>query len=255
LRGRGFLESDTEDAPPVAVVSRAFAERYWPGENPVGKQLRLTSNAPFVTVVGEAADIRYRILREATSTVYRPYRQVLFQGRVAVRTSVPVAEVLPAMESAIRSADPEAMIASPMEVDELLDRQLLPARASALLLAFFGATALILVGIGLYTILATEVRERTRELGLRAALGATPARLRASVLGRALIVTATGALVGLGATLVGSRSLDAILYQVPTADPVALAASCGILAVVVLAASYFPALRATQADPAQVLRD
>jgi len=254
LRGRGILDTDVEGAPAVAVVSRAFAERYWPGENPVGQQVRLLGQRDWVTVVGEAGDIRYRVLREATPTVYVPFRQWLFQGRVAIRTSVPISEVLPALESAVREADPEASIARPQEVEELVGEQLALASLSALLVSAFALTALALVAIGLYGVLAAEVRERIRELGVRAALGATPGRLRRMVLARAGVIALAGAAAGLGAAMVGARFLGTVLFEVPPSDPLSFFGSFVLLLIVAGMGAYVPASYATRADPVVALR-
>ncbi len=256
-RGRAFLPTDRGGAPRVAVVSRAVAARFWPGENPVGKQIRLvgeTGADRWLTVVGEAGDIRYRALRRATPTIYVPWRQFFFQGVVAIRTRAPLAALLPALRDAVRSADPEATVARAESMSELVGRQLALPRLATLVLSGFGAAALLLAAIGLYGVMAAAVRERTHELGVRAALGATPGRLRREVLQQAALIAVAGAAVGVAAALVASRFLRSLLFQVTPADPVALAGAAALLLAVALIAAYVPAWRATRADPARALR-
>jgi predicted permease len=257
IRGRGFEKTDTEGGPRVVVVAQSVAERYWPGENPIGKRLRLvgdTSSRPWLTVVGEAGDIRYRTVREATPSIYVPWRQWFFQGIVAVRTKVPLRVALPAIRSALHDVDPEARIARAEPLDDLIGEQLALPRLSTFLLSALGGAALLLAAIGLYGAMAAAVREDSHELGIRAALGATPERLRADVLRRAGITVAAGGAVGLAGALVASRFLRALLYQVHPADPATILAACGVLIVAGLVAAYVPAWRATHADPMRTLR-
>ncbi len=257
VRGRGFLESDRADAPPVVVVSRAVAERFWPGQNPVGRQLRLlgdTSVRAWHTVVGEAGDIRYRNLRLATPSVYVPWRQLFFQGVVAIRTSIPLDAALPDLRRAVRRADPGVTITRADAMDELLAEQLALPRLSTQLLAGFGLASLVLAAIGLYGVMAATVRERTHEFAIRAALGATPGRLRRQVLTQAGIIALSGGVVGLAGALATSHFLRALLFEVHPTDRTALLSACAVLMVVALAAAYVPAWLATKADPASALR-
>lgn len=257
LRGRGIRETDVAGAPHVLVVSQAVAERFWPGEDPVGKQLRLVADTaadPWMTVVGEAGDIRYRSLRQATATVYVPWRQLFFQGAVAIRTTGMLTSVLPALRRAVRSADPEATIARAETMDGLLDQQLALPRLSTLLISSFGLAALLLAAIGLYGVMAAAVRERTHELGIRAALGASPGRLRRETLTQASAIAAAGGAVGLVGALTTSRFLQSLLFEVQPTDPAALLGACALLLAVALLAAFVPAWRATHADPARALR-
>lgn len=234
-----------------------MAQRFWPGQNPVGKRLRIpgdTSANVWHTVVGEAGDIRYRDLRLATPSVYVPWRQLFFQGVVAVRSSARLEALLPDLRSAVRAADPGVTITRADAMDDLLAGQLALPRLSTRLLAGFGLAALLLAAIGLYGVMAASVRERTRELGMRAALGATPGRLRGDVLTQAGIIPAAGAAVGKIAALAMSRFLQSLLFEVHPTDPAALLGACGILMLVALAAAWFPAWLATRADPATALR-
>ncbi len=257
LRGRGLLDSDGENSPGVVVVSEAAARLFWPGQDPIGKRIRFagdTSAASWRTVVGIAGDIRYRTLRVARPTMYVPWRQFGFGGLVAVRTTSSLQGMLPAMRRVVHEVNPEASIVRAQTMDELLASQLTLSKLSSLLLSGFGLVALLLVAIGLYGVMASAVRERTRELGVRAALGASPERLRREVLQQAFTVAGAGALVGIAGALATSRLLGSLLFQVSPTDPVALVGACGLLLVVALLAAFIPARRATAIDPAQALR-
>lgn len=258
IRGRAFLASDDEHAAPVVVVSRAIAEELWPGENPIGKRVGqlIGGSMTWRTVVGEVGDAHLRALRVATPTVYFPWEQIGpgWSATVAVRTSADFSTVLPMLRRAMARVDPRLTIWDAHSLDDLLGTELATPRLSSFLLGAFALVALLLAAIGLYGVMAFTVREETREIGLRMALGAGPERVRRDVLGRALSVIALGAAVGLVGALISSRVLVGLLFQVQPADPVALGAACLLLSVVGLAAAYLPARRATRVDPAIALR-
>jgi predicted permease len=257
VQGRGFLDSDGKTAPKVAVVSAAAARLLQLGPDPVGTRIRFagdTGLADWRTVVGVAGDIHYRTLREVTPTVYLPSSQFFFQGLLAVRTTGSLDALLPALRRAVHDASPAATIARSQTVDELVAGERALPRLSTLLLSGFGVVALLLAAIGLYGLMASVVRDRTRDIGVRMALGATPGRVRREVLGRALGVTLGGAVVGLAGAAAGARLLTALLFHVSPTDPVTLAGVCALLVLVGLAAAYVPARRATRIDPARALR-
>ena len=253
-RGRGFVDTDRENAPQVAVVSEAIARRLWPGEDPIGRRMRVVGDSVWRTVVGVAGDIRLRSLREANATVYLPYHQFNWQGYIAIRTAGDLSTVLPAVRHAISDAAPGVGLWRARTMDQFLDAPLAQPRMSALLMSGFGLVALLLSAIGLYGVMASAVREQTRELGVRMALGASPRRLLRDVLRRAMAVSAAGAAVGLGATLVVSRFARALLFEVGPNDPLALAGACTLLLVIALIAAYVPARLASRVDPARALQ-
>jgi predicted permease len=258
IRGRDLLASDDEHAAPVAVVSRAVAEELWPGENPIGKRVGQLARGSVTwrTVVGEVGDAHLRALRVATPTVYFPWEQFGpgWTTTVAVRTSASFSTVLPMLRRTLAQVDPRLTIWDAHSFDDLLGTELATPRLSSFLLGAFALVALLLAAIGLYGVLAFTVREETREIGLRMALGAGPERVRRDVLGRALTVIALGGAAGLLGALATSRVLAGLLFQVQPADPVALGAACLLLGIVALAAAYLPARRATRVDPAIALR-
>jgi putative ABC transport system permease protein len=256
LRGRGFLESDRENAPKVVVVSEAVARRFWPGQDPLGKRLRFAGadSTEWRTVVGVAGDIRFRRLQEPTPMIFVPWRQLNTFGVYAVRTRDDLASVLPAISRAVRDFDPRMDVWDARTMDDHLAIPLAQPRLSTLLLSGFGLVALLMAAIGLYGVMASAVRERTHDLGIRMALGAAPERLRREVLAGALRIAAVGAAVGLAGALAGSRLLTALLFEVSPTDPATLAGVCILLLVVALIAAYLPARRATRVDPMQALR-
>src|SRR5690606_7202970 len=258
-RGRGFAGQEREDAPPVAVVSESVAEQAWPGEDPLGKRIKLgppDSPAPWHTVVGVVGDTRYRDLLEPRPSLYLPIRQ--FPGPVplglALRTSADTARVLPAVRGALREADPDLLLASAGTLPQLLAAPLARPRFSAVLLAGFAGVALLLAAVGIYGVMAAFVRQRTHEIGVRMALGAGTGEVRRLVLRQGLVLASVGVLLGLPAALLGGRALSGILFQIRPTDPPTLVAVAGLLLAVALLACYLPARRATHVDPMVVLR-
>jgi predicted permease len=254
LHGRGFVAQDREHAPMVAIVSEAIARMYWPNEDPIGKRVRFEGDTVWRAVVGVAGDIHYRSLREVTPTVFLPWRQYYWQGVIAIRTTASLNALLPAIQHAITGADPDIKVWRAQTMDELLGGPLAEPRLTALLLSTFGLVALALAAIGLYGVMASAVREQTRDIGVRMALGATPQRVRAEVLRTALAVSLAGAAVGLAGALVFSRIIASLLFQVSPTDPVALTGACAVLLGVALIAAYLPARHASQVDPARALQ-
>jgi putative ABC transport system permease protein len=270
IRGRSFAESDGENAPPVVVVSQSVAQRFWPGQDPIGKRIRLpraslgpgtvvrASDEPYLvwrTVVGVVPDTRFRTLRESSPMVYYPWQQYQsWQGIIAVRSTGDARGVAAAVQNTVKAIDPTIAVYGVRSMDELLGVPLAEPRLTALLLTSFGAVALLLAAVGLFGAMSSAVREQTREIGIRVALGATPAMIRGSVVRRAFVVISTGMAVGLAVALATTRVLGSLLYQVSPADPITLAFVCVVLLVVAGVAAYLPARRATRIDPIVALR-
>lgn len=270
IRGRGFAESDRENAPPVVVVSQSVAHRFWPGQDPIGKRIRLpraslspgtavqASDEPYLvwrTVVGVVPDTRFRTLRESSPMVYYPWQQYQsWQGIIAVRSTGDARGLAAAIQNTVKAIDPTIAVYGVRSMDELLGVPLAEPRLTALLLTAFGTVALLLAAVGLFGAMSSAVREQTREIGIRVALGATPALIRGSVIRRAFVVISTGMAVGLAVALATTRVLGSLLYQVSPADPITLAFACVVLLVIAGVAAYLPARRATRIDPIVALR-
>jgi putative ABC transport system permease protein len=253
IRGRPFLDSDRDSTPPVAIVSEAAARRYWPGQDPIGKRIRIRyDKSNWWTVVGVVGDTHLRVMRQSTPMIYVPWCQYNWQGAVAIRSTASVSQA--AVRRAVADADPSLTLWSVQTMDQYLDEPLAEPRLSSLLLSTFGLVALALAAIGLYGIMASAVREQTRDIGVRMALGATPGRVRADVLRRALLVCLGGAAMGIALAVVASRVLASLLFEVSPTDPVALFGACGVLLVVAAIAAYLPASHASRVDPARALQ-
>jgi putative ABC transport system permease protein len=255
-RGRGFTDLDDAKSEQVAVVSESAARRLWPNADPIGKRIHFWSadSTTLRTVVGVAGDIHYRSLRESTAEVYLPWKQSYWQGAFAIRSSGSLASVLPALRRATAEVSPDLTLWQADSMDELLAQPLAQPRMSAVLLVGFAVVSMLLAAIGLYGVMASSVRGSMRELGVRAALGASPERLRRGVLAQALTVTGVGAIVGLAVALAVSRLLAKLLFEVSPSDPLSMIGSAALLLAVALIAAYVPARQATRVDPVQALR-
>ena len=256
LRGRGFTDADRENAPQVAVLSEAIAKRYWPGADPIGKRIRYWSadTTALRTVVGVAGDIHWRSLREATPTIYLPWQQSYWQGSFAVRTSGDLSAVLPAIRRVTRELNPVLTVWEAKPINDLLATPMAQPRMGALLLGAFALVSMLLAAVGLYGVMSSVVGASTRELGVRAALGASPERLRRAVIGQALGMAGAGAVAGLFVALGVSRLLSTLLFQVSPTDPMSIAGALVVVLLVAIVAAYIPARRATQIDTVDALR-
>jgi predicted permease len=260
VRGRGLLDTDLEDAPRVAVVSRAVAARLWPGEDPLGRRIEMTTRRPeWWTVVGVAEDTRFRGFREATPTIYVHYRQLQILPAVwtiAVRTTNDPDVVLPTLRELVRGiGDGQVAVWRAAALRDHINRgPLAQPRLSATLLSGFGLAAVLLAALGLYGVMALAVRERTHELGVRRALGASARRLKLDMLTEALGVTSVGTAAGLLVALFLSRLLAPLLFEVAPWDPRTMLGVCVVLLGVSLVSAYLPAWRATAVDPREALR-
>lgn len=255
-RGRSFTSADRSDAAPVAIVNEALARHYWPGQDPLGKRVQFTSDSPWATVVGVAADLRYRELTRTWLGVYMPAGQFFFFSprELAVRSATPAAVLLPAIRARLQALDPSAAIESIASMESLTAKELERPRAAMAVASLFALLAVLLAAVGVYGVLSYEVGQRRRELALRSAIGATPARIFRAELRRGLMLGGLGAGLGLAAAALVTRSLRALLFEIAPTDPRSFALAAVTLLAVVLAAACLPALRAARADPAEVLR-
>jgi putative ABC transport system permease protein len=258
LRGRGFTEADRAGAPAVVLVSQSAARRYWPGDDPIGPRLLMGAKLErALTVVGVVPDTRYRDLRDARPSIYFPLPQSFFPFApmtLVIRTIGPPAALVSTIRRVISEAEPGVALASAAPFETFLAGPLAQPRLNALLLAVFAGAAVGLAAIGLFGIMTTMVRQRTRELGIRMALGATSHDVRHMVLRRGIAIAAAGLAAGLGGALLANRLLAAMLYQVSPTDPATIAAVAAVLLNVAALASLIPARSATRVDPVLALR-
>jgi predicted permease len=270
LRGRTFTPEEEQNPRAVAIVSRGFADRFWPGEDPIGKRLKwglASSDAPWKTVVGVAGDVvDGQIGAEPVPHVYVPYSDVpdqalasplagLVRRMVAVvGTTTPAESLVTPARAAILALDPSLAVHGVATLADIEREALAPQRFSTLVLTAFATGALLLAGIGLYGILAFGVAARTRELGLRIALGASRASVIGLVVRRGLVLTAAGVLIGAAGAVAAARALQSLLFATTPLDATTFVAVPLVLVGVALAASYFPARRAARIDPIAALR-
>jgi macrolide transport system ATP-binding/permease protein len=254
LRGRDFRLIDTDKSAKVTIVNESMAKKFWPGEDPVGR----TFNDGLTTfeVVGVAADTKYRNLREAPRlAMYEPLAQSYRPSmNLLVRTANDPVRFAPAIQTQLHSLEPALTIFNTRTLFEHVGRSLYVERMESVLLAFFGLLALVLTAIGIYGVVAYSVAQRTREVGIRMALGAQKKDVLKLILvkGLALVVWGTG--FGLIGCYWLSRLVSTHLYGVSPNDPATLAAVAALLIAVALVASYLPARRATKVDPLVALR-
>lgn len=258
LRGRSFTDEDHEGSLPVVMLSESAARHYWPGEDPVGKRLRMGASLDqALTVVGVVPDTRYRDLREARPSIYFPLRQSLFPfmpANLALRTSGPPASMVPTIRRVIGETSPGVALASAAPFGEFLEEPLAQPRLNAFLLAVFAGAAAALAAVGLFGVMSTMVRQRRHDIGVRMALGATARDLSRMVLRRAVTIAAAGAIAGLAGALLANRLLAAMLYEVSPTDGATLTVVTAFLLGVALLASLLPARASTRIDPAIALR-
>lgn len=258
VRGRGFSDADRRDGAPVAIVSEAVAQRYWPGQDPLGKRLQLVADSdfPWMNVVGVAADTRYRELTKSWMTVYFPADQSFYfqAASLVVRTASAPDPLVPAIRQMIRTLEPGATVESVATMDTLLARELSRPLTALTVTGLFALVAIVLAAVGVYGVMSYEVRQRRRELAVRSAVGATPADIFQAVVRRSLLVGAAGAAAGLVVAASVTHTLRSLLFEVQPVDPGVFLTGAGVLLGVVLIAAYFPARRAAGTDPVAALR-
>jgi putative ABC transport system permease protein len=255
VRGRLITDADREGSPPVVVIGESVARHYWPGADPIGHRLGRGKDA--FTVVGVVRDSHYRNLRDPRPSIYLPLRQSPFPVApltLVIATAGHPSDLIPAVRRAVTEAVPGIAVASAAPLTTYLATPLAQPRLDALLLALFAGAAVSLAAVGLFGVMAAAVRQRTREIGVRIALGATPARVSGVVLGRALTIASVGAAAGVLGALASTRALQSLLYSVSPADPLTLALVLLLLFSVALLAAYLPARRAQRVDPIVALR-
>ena len=258
-RGRGFTANDAPGAPGVVIVNEAFVRRYWPGRDGLGERVVAgdrTGDVP-LEVVGVARDGKYTSLgEEPTPFVFYPHRQLhRAEMSVVVRAQGDPGALAPAVRREVAALDPSLPVYDVKTLVAHLGTALFPARAAAALLGLTGALALLLAAIGLYGVLSYAVALRTREIGVRVALGAERSDVLALVVGRGLRLTGIGVAIGLALCLGVTRFLSFLLYGISPLDPLTFAAIPALLASVALVAAWDPARRALRIDPAVSLRE
>jgi predicted permease len=267
LEGREFNDADSASAPGVIVVSQALARRFWPNESPIGRRLTLTffPSAPR-TIVGIVGDIKQDGLDdpEPNATLYFPLKQLTvpkdanwqaFSLALAVRSSAPPAALTSAVTNAIHQLSPGQPVAQIATMEELIATRLTPQKFNMLLLASFASLAMLLAAVGIYSVLAYAVRRRTREIGIRMALGAQVRDVLRLVVTDGMKPTLIGVAIGIVGALSLSSVVAKLVYGVSPTDPLTLVAGSLVLGVVAFLASIIPAYRATKVEPMTALHE
>ena len=264
IRGREFTDHDDAKSPGVVIVNQAFVRRFFPNQDPIGKRMKPDFGSETVPpemreIVGIVGDIKQRGLSlPAVPTYYTPYSQGLISSLVfCVKTSVEPESLIPAVQREVSSMDPEVPLFDPWTMDYRVSRSVAQPRFNAYLLATFAVLALLLSAIGLYGVMAYSVAQRTREIGLRIALGATQPIVLRMVLKNALVLAGAGMAIGLAFAIVLTHSLasfTSLLFGVRPLDAITLVSVVAVFTAVAVLAGYLPARRAMKVDPIIALR-
>lgn len=256
LEGRDFTEQDDVNTAPVAIVNEPFARRYFAGRNPVGHKIHAMGK--WLTVVGLVKGSKYYILTEPPRPYfYVPFRQVPAPEDIVfyVRSAGDPVNTISTLRREAVSVDPNAGVFDAMPLSDYIGAPLFPQRFAASLLSALGAMSLLLAAVGLYSVMAYAVSQRTHEIGIRLAMGARPNDVLAMVIGKGIVLTAAGMLVGLAAALAGARLVAGMLANVSTSDPLIFIVTSLFIVCVALLATYLPARRASKVDPIVALRN
>ncbi len=261
LAGRDLTARDDQHSPPVLVVSRSFARRIWPGEDPIGKRIKLGGPAgTWMAVVGVAGDAQIEDLHQEKSDlaiIYAPLRrsEAIIGLSLLVRTKSDPATLMAPLRDMLRQVDPDMPVYSTATLEERLAGESSSSRSYALLMAVFGTIAVSLALLGVYGVFAFNIAQRTREIGIRIALGAQRTRILRMVTSQALVVAVLGALAGLVAAAALTRFIASLLFKVNMHDPLIFGGVSVLLAAAAISAGYLPARRAASVDPMQALRN
>jgi putative ABC transport system permease protein len=257
VQGRGFTDRDRGDAPPVVVINETMARRYWPNEDPIGKRINDGGqDDPWVTIVGIVADSRHNGLDQAPLVeMYFPYRQRPARAMVLVlRTANDPMALVPAVREEVRTADAQLPLGGIATMEELVSQAVALPRLYLSFFGFFATVALMLACIGIYGVTAHGVAQRTQEIGIRMALGAQSADVVRMVVRQAMVLVASGLVLGLGIALALSDALTTLLFDLSPTDPSTYALIAVTLALVAFLATWIPARRVARVDPIVTLR-
>jgi putative ABC transport system permease protein len=264
VRGRFFTERDNESSANVAIINGAAARRYWPGEDPVGHRISLGTDDDWREIVGVVGDTHHEGLdADADPATYLPQHQLFvnlgagFERTVTVviRSSNAAAVNTSMVRSAVSSVDPQLAVGVVRTMQEVIGDSIAPRRLNFVLVSAFAVVALVLACAGLYGVMSYSVAQRTREIGVRIALGASRRQVLGMIVAQAGWMTMAGIGAGVAGALALTRSMSSLLFEVSAADPLIYAAASALLAAVALVAAAVPASRATRIDPLAALRD
>ena len=254
--GRDIASSDGPNSLPVIVINESMAKNLFPGQDPLGKVL-LNGCAPERTVVGVVADVKHLALESASGNeMYIPLRQCSDQpsSDLVVRSTMGTAALVAAVRDTVRPLAPNLPGSGVRSIQELVDKSVSPRRLIVLMLGGFAVFALVLASLGIYALISYSVNQRTQEIGIRMALGASARDVQSRIVGQTLRLATIGMVLGVIASAVLARSASGLLFGVTAGDPVTFAVMLVVLLAVALLAGYLPARRASRIDPLVALR-
>jgi len=260
VRGRDFTDQDTGESKDAVVISEKTAQHFWPGQDPIGKRLKpgsSTSNSPWREVIGIVKDVRQNdFIASPKMQMYLTYRQLknVAANALVVRTSIEPMSLAAPVRNAIWSVDKDQTVADIDTMDHIVAEAVARQRFSMLLLGLFAALALLLASIGIYGVMSYSVAQRTREIGIRIALGARRTDVLQMTVKQGLKLVGAGMLLGLLAAILLTRVMASLLFGISATDPITFIGISVVLLAVAILASYVPALRATKVDPIVALR-
>jgi putative ABC transport system permease protein len=255
LKGRLFTESDDAEAQQVAVINQTLARHRWGDEDPLGKRISFNQGRNWVTIVGVVGDVRqYGLNREPTDELYRPLRQTSGAGNLLVRTAVAPAVMIQQLRQAVYAVDPENAIDQVQTLESARNESIASPRLTTVLLGLFAALALLITAAGIAGVMALTVSQRTHEIGIRMALGASASSVLRLVLRQGLTLVLIGLALGMAGAFALTRLMSTLLFAVEPTDPLTWLAVALTLAAVAALACFAPARRATLIDPLTALR-
>jgi putative ABC transport system permease protein len=255
LRGRAFADSDDASAPPVSIVNEAAARHRWGTEDPVGKRVSFDNGQTWVTIVGVVGNVKqYGLDKEPSDEIYGPVAQLAFGSFLVARTKGDPLALSKTLRDAVHEVDAETAVDQVRTLQQVLDDSVASPRLTAWLLGLFALVALVITAAGISGVMALAVTQRTREIGIRLALGATRTRIVTMIMRQGMTLVLVGLLIGVAGALALNGLVASLLYATPGADPLTFVAVSGLLMLVAGAACLIPSLRATAIDPMLTLR-
>jgi putative ABC transport system permease protein len=260
VKGRDFASEDMQPgAPPVAVINERMAERYWPNEDPIGRRITLglpRPDNPWITIVGIAKDVPHRTLDSKPEPDWYASRLVAPQRHrfVFVRSALPTSTITASIRNSVATIDPHQPLTSVKTMEQVISTTTAPRRFNAFLLGVFAAIALALAALGIYSVISYSITLRTQEIGIRMALGANRPAILRMVLQKGMVLTLTGAAIGLASAFALTRWMSSLLFGVSASDPATYVIVLVVALGAALLACSIPARRATRVDPLVALR-
>jgi predicted permease len=256
VRGRDFTPADTPTSPKVVIVNQTMAEQFWKGKDPIGRRFKFFGDQDYSTVVGVAKNAKYNgVQEEPLPFIYLPLKQNFAPAATLhVRAAGDASRLAGAVRAAVRELDPTLTLFNVRTLEDQIQQSLQPQKMNVILLTTFGLLALLLAAIGLYGVASYAVAQRTREIGVRMALGAQPSSVLSLVLGNGMLLVVIGLAAGLVASYFVASALSALVVGISAHDPLTFTVTPIVLALIAFAATYVPARRATRIDPLLALR-